>query len=112
MATCLEKVDVSPKPFVSFGLKKKPVKIPNSLGPYIVTSKPPPRYAESTTKGLKYTYSVYTPPPGLRVTVRPHAYPTAPDTEFFRPSQYSYQIEEDDHDKKFDVINKFTTDFR
>ena len=110
--TSIDKVGKSPKPFVSFGSDKKGTKIPNRVGPYIVTSEPPPNYSINVNNGLKYTYTVFTSPPGLQVTVRPHAYQTRPVKNFDRPSQSIYEMPEDVHDKKFDVINKFQTDFR
>ena len=113
--TSKEKVGKAPKPkpFVSFGSKKKPTKIPNRLGSFIVTSSPPPNSFTTSDNQIKYTYSVFTSPPGLQVTVRPHAYQTRPSLNFDpRPSPSIYEQVDDDHDKKFDVTDKFQTEFR
>ena len=110
--TSIEKVGKSPRPFVSFGSNNKSTKIPNRLGPYIVTSRPPPNYSSALDNKIKYTYSVFTSPPGLQVTVRPHAYQTRPAINFDGPSASIYEMDDDDHDKKFDVTNKFQTEFR
>ena len=104
--TSIEKVGKSPRPFISFGSNKKSTKIPNRLGPYIVTSRPPPNYSSALDNKIKYTYSVFTSPPGLQVTVRPHAYQTRPAINFDGPSASIYEKDDDDHDKKFDPDNQ------
>ena len=110
--TSIDKVGKSPKPFLFFGKKKKTTTKPDLLPSYAITSHPPPSYSTKSSNRLKYTYTVFTSPPALQVTVRPHAYLATPVQYQPKPSNSLYEEPTDDHDKKFNVIDKFQSDFR